>query len=121
MDLDHLDPYEIPLINTVLLLSSASAVTVTHHCINCYFSKTYDNKLNTKYCILAFLFLIISIILVILFLLLQYIEYIYCTFDISDSVFGSVFYMGTTLHGLHVLVAAFWLSVTLLRMVISEQ
>ncbi len=37
-----------------------------------------------------------------LFILLQIKEYIFAFFTISDSMFGSSFYFGTGLHGIHV-------------------
>lgn len=37
-------------------------------------------------------------------MLCQYIEYIFAPFTISDGAFGSVFFMATGLHGLHVIV-----------------
>ncbi|CAN0016043.1 unnamed protein product [Hapterophycus canaliculatus] len=42
----------------------------------------------------------------------QYIEYITSSFTIADGVFGSVFYMGTGFHGLHVLVGIIMLSIS---------
>ncbi|TPX78081.1 hypothetical protein CcCBS67573_g00649 [Chytriomyces confervae] len=37
------------------------------------------------------------------FIFLQYTEYMYCSYQIADSVFGTVFYLLTGLHGLHVI------------------
>jgi cytochrome c oxidase subunit 3 len=45
----------------------------------------------------------------------QYIEYITSSFTIADGVFGSVFYMGTGFHGLHVLVGIIMLSISYWR------
>jgi len=47
--------------------------------------------------------LILTVILGLCFLAIQYTEYIWSEFTIADSVFGTVFYMTTGLHGIHVL------------------
>lgn len=39
-----------------------------------------------------------------IFLICQYLEYFFSPFSISDGVYGSVFFMATGLHGLHVIV-----------------
>ena len=113
---ESLDPFEIPLINTVLLLSAATSVTVTHHSVT-----AWENNKSYSYYIVGCASLFVSILLVIVFLYLQYVEFYSCSFDLSDSIFASVFFCGTTLHGLHVLVAAIWLSVTFYRLFLSQQ
>lgn len=45
-----------------------------------------------------------TVLLGALFLFLQFNEYYYSTFTLSDSVFGSVFFMTTGLHALHVII-----------------
>ena len=50
-----------------------------------------------------------------LFLLLQIYEYIHASFTITDSVYGSVFYMLTGFHGFHVLVGTIFLAVCFFR------
>ena len=49
--------------------------------------------------------------------LLQAFEYIESTFTLSDSVYGSTFYMLTGLHGFHVIVGTAFLLVARARMV----
>lgn len=39
-----------------------------------------------------------------IFLVCQYLEYFFSPFSISDGVYGSVFFMATGLHGLHVII-----------------
>jgi cytochrome c oxidase subunit 3 len=46
---------------------------------------------------------------------LQICEYIDSSFDISDGIYGSTFFMLTGLHGLHVLVGTIFISVCLIR------
>ena len=59
--------------------------------------------------------MLISIILIVIFIGIQYVEYSNAEFTISDSVFGSVFFVLTGLHGLHVFAAIILLSVSAYR------
>ena len=84
-----LDPFAIPLLNTILLLSSGAFVTYGHHALI---------GGNRKGAIIGTL---LTIIFAILFTALQYYEYSEAGFTMSDSVYGSAFYASTGLHGLH--------------------
>ena len=104
--ISKLNPLELPLLNTLLLLSAGAAVTWGHHALvilplSC--RKTYSGR-NA-----SLTGLIIGISLALIFTLFQYIEFCTSPFDISDSVFASTFYMATTFHGLHVIVGAIYL------------
>jgi cytochrome c oxidase subunit 3 len=44
-------------------------------------------------------------------------EYVEAAFTIADSVYGSIFYMATGFHGLHVIVGTILLCVSLLRVI----
>ena len=58
-------------------------------------------------------YILFSIILLgAFFLFLQYNEYYYGSFTLADSVFGSVFYMTTGLHALHVIVGVLLLFIS---------
>ena len=98
-----LNPWEIPFLNTVILLSSGASVTWAHHAILAGYRKDSIEAL------------IYTIILAIFFTLLQYYEYCASPFNISDSVYGSVFYMTTGLHGFHVIIGTLFLTVCLYR------
>lgn len=87
-----LDPYGIPLLNTVLLLSSGVTVTWRHHSLS---SGSFDAAANR---------LLMSILLGVIFLLCQFVEYNNAVFSISDRVFGSNFFALTGFHGFHVTV-----------------
>lgn len=85
MGIEAIDPFELPLINTVILLASGFTVTYGHHyLINGKRSKTLNGLLYT-------------IILAIIFTTLQGVEYSVSSFTISDGAFGSCFYFGTGL------------------------
>jgi cytochrome c oxidase subunit 3 len=64
--------------------------------------------------------LIITIILALIFTALQGFEYITAPFTISDSVYGSSFYMATGFHGFHVLVGTIFLTVCLIRLYLNH-
>ena len=60
--------------------------------------------------------MIITLILAVFFTALQAFEYVNAGFTISDSVFGSTFFMATGFHGFHVLIGTIFLCVCLVRM-----
>ena len=86
--IDALDPFAIPLLNTLLLLSSGAFITYSHHALL--------NQNRSGAIIGAFL----TIILAILFTGLQYYEYSEAGFTFADSIYGTVFFASTGLHGL---------------------
>ncbi len=101
--LEVLNPWSIPLLNTLLLLSSGASVTWAHHSI------VFGSKQQ------AIFSLYITLLLAILFTALQAFEYATSSFTISDSVYGSTFYMATGFHGFHVFIGTCFLFVCLLR------
>ena len=88
MGIDSINPFELPLLNTVLLLSSGFTVTYAHHSI-------IQGKRSG-----ALYGLVLTVLLAFFFSVLQGIEYSVSSFTISDSSFGSCFYFGTGFHGL---------------------
>ncbi|YP_010133300.1 cytochrome c oxidase subunit III (mitochondrion) [Lepeophtheirus salmonis] len=99
-----LSAWEIPLLNTIILLSSGASVTWSHH------SLVMGKHQN------ASLSLLITVLLGGYFTCLQGVEYFEASFSISDSVYGSTFFLLTGFHGLHVLVGATFLGVCYFRM-----
>jgi len=51
----------------------------------------------------------------ILFSVLQGFEYIEAPFSISDSTFGSTFFIATGFHGIHVLIGSTFLLISIIR------
>lgn len=98
-----INPFELPFLNTVLLLSSGVTVTYSHH------SLILGNRKGALYG------LVFTVLLAILFTVLQGVEYSVSSFTISDSVFGSCFYFGTGFHGLHVIIGTIFLGIGLFR------
>lgn len=101
-----LDPFAIPSINTVLLLSSGATITYGHHALI-----KGDRKAALIGCYL-------TVLLAIIFTVLQYVEYTTAGFTIADSVFGSVFFASTGLHGFHVIIGTLFISVGLFRVTV---
>ncbi len=103
-----IDAWGIPLLNTCLLLSSGASVTWAHHAI------ISGSKFQ------ASVALIITIILASIFTAIQGFEYITAPFSISDSVFGSCFYLTTGFHGFHVLIGTIFLTICLVRLYLNH-
>nr|YP_010032944.1 cytochrome c oxidase subunit III [Protaeolidiella atra]QOW38678.1 cytochrome c oxidase subunit 3 [Protaeolidiella atra] len=99
-----LSPFQVPLLNTSVLLLSGMSVTWSHHSL-----EANDNKS-------ALQGLGVTVALGIYFLWLQYGEYSETPFSIADSIYGSAFFIATGFHGMHVLVGATFLTVCFLRM-----
>lgn len=101
MGVEAINPFELPLLNTVILLSSGVTVTYAHH------SLIQGNRSGSLYG------LVYTIVLAILFTALQGIEYTVSSFTLSDGIFGSCFYFGTGFHGLHVIIGTIFILVGL--------
>lgn len=97
--IETLNPWEVPLLNTALLLCSGATITWTHHSVFVGFRKA------------SLLSLFLTIFLALLFTLFQMVEYYTAPFSISDSVYGSTFFLATGFHGFHVFVGTCFLMV----------
>ena len=64
--------------------------------------------------------LILTIILAIFFTGFQVYEYLHASFTISDSVYGSCFFMATGFHGFHVFIGTCFLTVCLVRLFLDH-
>nr|YP_009104443.1 cytochrome c oxidase subunit III [Callitettix braconoides]AFV32146.1 cytochrome c oxidase subunit III [Callitettix braconoides] len=97
------DPMQIPLLNTMILLSSGITITWAHHSI---LEKNHNQAIQSMF---------ITITLGIYFSLLQGYEYYEAPFSIADSIYGSTFFMATGFHGLHVLIGTTFIIITMIR------
>lgn len=102
------NPFQIPLLNTVILLRSGVTVTWAHHSL---IENNHTNTINA---------LIVTVILGIVFTILQTIEYLEASFTIADSVYGRTFFVATGFHGLHVIIGTLFLLVILFRQSIAN-
>lgn len=91
--------YKKPLVATLVLITSGYLGNAAH-----YWMKMKDWFTAVFYSNLC-------IALGFLFLVMQVEEYTHLLFDISDSVFGSIFYLMTGFHGFHVVVGFLFLNV----------
>nr|QKY75025.1 cytochrome c oxidase subunit III [Semimytilus algosus] len=97
--------FSVPLLNTWVLVTSGVAVNYANSSIK---SCDYD------YGSLASM--VFTILCGLLFVSLQYIEYFENSFSVSDSVYGSSFYMLTGFHGAHVIFGSLFLIVSFGRL-----
>lgn len=102
--LTPISAWGIPLLNTIILLTSGAVLTWGHYAL---ISGSFT---EASYGIGA------TILLATIFTLLQVYEYQHATFTISSGVFGSTFYMATGLHGFHVLVGTLYILYSGVRM-----
>lgn len=98
-----LDPFSVPLLNTIILLSSGVSVTYAHHRI------LSGKGLQLDFSLAA------TVLLGIYFTEVQAEEYINAPFSLADSVYGRTFFVATGFHGLHVIVGTIFLYVCLFR------
>jgi cytochrome c oxidase subunit III len=99
------DPFHLPLLNTLILLTSGTTVTWAHHAL------LHDDRQGLKWG------LILTVILGAVFTMVQAYEYSHAHFAFSGNVYGATFFMATGFHGFHVLVGTIFLIVCLLRAV----
>jgi heme/copper-type cytochrome/quinol oxidase subunit 3 len=97
------DPLGVPFLNTLILLSSGVTVTFSHH----YFlqGNYYGGLIG----------LVFTFVLGFYFTSIQVFEYLESYFTFSDSCYGSVFFIGTGFHGLHVIIGSIFLFICFLR------
>jgi cytochrome c oxidase subunit 3 len=101
---EAINAFELPLLNTFLLLASGVTITYSHH------SLIKGNRNAALYG--AWL----TVILAGIFTAFQAVEYSVSSFTLSDGVFGSCFYFGTGFHGIHVIIGTIFLLVGLWRL-----
>lgn len=134
-----LESTSLPLLNTLLLLSSGVFVTIVHKLTKVFFiieeslinlkfkfifpnfryflHNIYNNmkfiiRINFEREFLRLQILthfIFTIIFALIFTNIQFCEYLEAEFNISDGIFASCFYMMTGFHGIHVIVGTIFL------------
>ncbi|AAS50170.1 AMI003Wp (mitochondrion) [Eremothecium gossypii ATCC 10895] len=102
--IEAVQPTELPLLNTIILLASGTTITYSHHGLI---------EGNRKHALSG---LTITFWLIVTFVLCQYIEYSNTSFTITDGIYGSVFFAGTGLHFLHMVMLTIMLGINYWRM-----
>ena len=101
------DPWHLPLINTMLLVASSVTLTLAHHALRA----NHRARLNQ--------WLGITIVLGVAFLSLQVMEYVeayeHLGLTLASGIYGSTFFMLTGFHGAHVTIGTFMLIIQFLR------
>jgi cytochrome c oxidase subunit 3 len=97
------DPWDLPLINTLILLLSGTTVTYAHHCL------LENRRDGLVWGLLG------TVALGAIFTMFQAYEYSHAQFDFAGNIYGANFYMATGFHGFHVLVGTIFLAVCLIR------
>src|SRR4030081_3334149 len=97
------DPWHLPLLNTLILLTSGTTVTWAHHAL----------LENDRKGLIQGLWL--TILLGVCFTCVQAYEYSHAAFTYAGHIYGSTFFMATGFHRAHVIIGTIFLSVCLLR------
>ncbi|WP_026988550.1 cytochrome c oxidase subunit 3 [Fodinicurvata fenggangensis] len=97
------NPWDLPFLNTMILLLSGCTVTWAHHAL-----REGDRKGTLQG-------LGLTVILGAIFTSLQAYEYSHAAFGFRDGIYSSTFYMATGFHGFHVIVGTIFLAVCWLR------
>ena len=97
------DPWQLPFLNTLILLMSGVTVTWAHHALR---ENHRDQMLQG---------LGLTILLGATFTCVQLYEYTHAAFGFRDGIYPSTFFMATGFHGFHVLVGTCFLIVCFFR------
>ena len=102
------DPWHLPLLNTLILLTSGTTVTWAHHAV------LHGDREGAKQG------LWLTVILGALFTCVQAYEYAHAGFTFSGHIYGATFFMATGFHGVHVLIGTIFLAVCLYRVYLGH-
>ncbi len=97
------NPWDLPFINTLILLLSGTTVTWAHYALL---------KNDRKSLIQG---LLVTVLLGVSFTALQAYEYGHAAFGFKDGIYSSNFYMATGFHGAHVIIGTIFLAICLIR------
>jgi cytochrome c oxidase subunit 3 len=102
------DPWHLPLINTLILLTSGTTVTWAHHALL---------KNDRKGLVWG---LVATIVLGLTFTSVQAYEYAHAAFSYAGNIYGATFFMATGFHGFHVIIGTIFLFVCLIRALMGQ-
>lgn len=104
--IERINPFSIPLLNTLILLSSGVLITWSHFSIliNEWFYRVVT--------------LATTLVLGLYFLFIQFQEYVDATYTFINRGYGRIFFLATGFHGFHVLLGCMLIRVSLYRLII---
>jgi cytochrome c oxidase subunit 3 len=106
--IETFDPWHLPLLNTLILLTSGTTVTWAHHAL------LHNDRQGVKWG------LILTIALGACFTAVQAYEYSHAAFAFKGNIYGATFFMATGFHGAHVIIGTIFLAVCLLRVYLGH-
>jgi cytochrome c oxidase subunit III len=101
--IETFDPWHLPLLNTLILLTSGTTVTWAHHAL------LHNDRAGLKWGLAC------TILLGLSFTSIQAYEYAHAAFAFKGNIYGATFFMATGFHGAHVIIGSIFLIVCLLR------
>ena len=93
--IETFDPWHLPLLNTLILLTSGTTVTWAHHAL------LHNDRKGLKWGLIC--------------TCVQAWEYSHAAFGFKNHIYGATFFMATGFHGFHVIVGSIFLIVCLAR------
>ncbi len=104
---ETISPWQLPLLNTIILITSSVTVTLAHHALRAGKRAALKGWLG------------LTVALAVIFLGLQMAEYVHAYNDLgltlNSGIYGATFFMLTGFHGAHVLMGTIILAVMLVR------
>ncbi len=97
------DPWDLPFLNTLILLLSGTTVTWAHYCVMNNDRKGLVQGLGY------------SVLLGVLFTICQAYEYSHAAFGLSTNNYSANFFLATGFHGFHVIIGTIFLFVCWIR------
>lgn len=101
--IETFDPWDIPFLNTLILLLSGTTVSWAHYAI---LQEDQESTITA---------LGLTVLLGLSFSGLQAYEYHHAAFKLTDGVYAANFYLATGFHGLHVIIGTIFLAVCYFR------
>ncbi|MDT3684509.1 MAG: cytochrome c oxidase subunit 3 [Pseudorhodoplanes sp.] len=101
--IETFDPWHLPLLNTLILLTSGTTVTWAHHAL---LEGDRDGLKKGLW---------LTVLLGLTFTAVQAYEYSHAAFDFKGNIYGATFFMATGFHGAHVIIGSIFLIVCLAR------
>ncbi|MEA1072199.1 cytochrome c oxidase subunit 3 [Sphingomonas sp. LY160] len=101
--IETIDPFGLPLLNTLILLCSGTTITWAHHAL------IHGDRDGLKKGLLA------TIALGLVFTAIQAYEYMHAPFGFAGNMYSATFFMATGFHGFHVLIGTIFLIICYVR------